>query len=53
MYFYPSCFFVFFKLGQKQRELDRLQKQNSLLKDQLEDALGREQSAREGYVLQV
>lgn len=41
------------QLGQKQRELDRLQKQNSLLKDQLEDALGREQSAREGYVLQA
>uniref|UniRef100_A0A3Q1GUU2 Myosin phosphatase Rho interacting protein n=1 Tax=Acanthochromis polyacanthus TaxID=80966 RepID=A0A3Q1GUU2_9TELE len=40
------------ELGQKQKELDRLQKQNNLLKEQLEDALGREQSAREGYVLQ-
>ncbi|XP_047464231.1 centromere-associated protein E isoform X2 [Mugil cephalus] len=40
------------ELGQKQRELDKLQKQNNLLKEQLEDALGREQSAREGYVLQ-
>ncbi|XP_047464237.1 myosin phosphatase Rho-interacting protein isoform X8 [Mugil cephalus] len=41
------------ELGQKQRELDKLQKQNNLLKEQLEDALGREQSAREGYVLQA
>uniref|UniRef100_A0A673BXY8 Myosin phosphatase Rho interacting protein n=1 Tax=Sphaeramia orbicularis TaxID=375764 RepID=A0A673BXY8_9TELE len=41
------------ELGQKQKELDRLQKQNNLLKEQLEDALGREQNAREGYVLQV
>uniref|UniRef100_A0A672FH50 Myosin phosphatase Rho interacting protein n=1 Tax=Salarias fasciatus TaxID=181472 RepID=A0A672FH50_SALFA len=41
------------ELGQKQKELDRLQKQNNLLKEQLEDALGREHSAREGYVLQV
>ncbi|XP_038592217.1 centromere-associated protein E isoform X3 [Micropterus salmoides] len=40
------------ELGQKQKELDQLQKQNSVLKEQLEDALGREQSAREGYVLQ-
>ncbi|XP_042363914.1 early endosome antigen 1 isoform X2 [Plectropomus leopardus] len=40
------------ELGQKQQELDRLQKQNNDLKEQLEDALGREQSAREGYVLQ-
>ncbi|XP_040922370.1 centromere-associated protein E isoform X3 [Toxotes jaculatrix] len=40
------------ELGQKQKELDRLQKQNNLLKEQLEDALGREHSAREGYVLQ-
>ncbi|XP_023197050.1 early endosome antigen 1-like isoform X3 [Xiphophorus maculatus] len=40
------------ELGQKQKELDRLQEQNSLLKEQLEDALGREQSAREGYILQ-
>lgn len=41
------------QLGQKQKELDQLQKQNSVLKEQLESALGREQSAREGYVLQV
>ncbi|XP_036936346.1 myosin phosphatase Rho-interacting protein isoform X6 [Acanthopagrus latus] len=41
------------ELGQKQKELDRLQKQNNLLKEQLENALGREQSAREGYVLQA
>uniref|UniRef100_A0A3Q2Q5W0 Myosin phosphatase Rho interacting protein n=1 Tax=Fundulus heteroclitus TaxID=8078 RepID=A0A3Q2Q5W0_FUNHE len=40
------------ELGQKQRELDQLQEQNNLLKEQLEDALGREHSAREGYVLQ-
>ncbi|XP_035521628.1 myosin phosphatase Rho-interacting protein isoform X7 [Morone saxatilis] len=41
------------ELGQKQKELDRLQKQNNVLKEQLENALGREQSAREGYVLQA
>ncbi|XP_067345063.1 myosin phosphatase Rho-interacting protein isoform X11 [Channa argus] len=41
------------ELGQKQKEMDQLQKQNSLLKEQLEDALEREQSAREGYVLQA
>ncbi|XP_060884894.1 GRIP and coiled-coil domain-containing protein 2 isoform X4 [Labrus mixtus] len=40
------------ELGQKQKELDCLQKQNNALKEQLEDALGREQSARDGYVLQ-
>ncbi|XP_029933134.1 myosin phosphatase Rho-interacting protein isoform X5 [Myripristis murdjan] len=40
------------ELGQKQKELDRLQEQNNLLQEQLEDARGREQSAREGYVLQ-
>nr|XP_019938720.1 PREDICTED: centrosome-associated protein CEP250-like isoform X3 [Paralichthys olivaceus] len=40
------------ELGQKQKELDQLQKQNNILKEQLEDALGREHSAREGYVLQ-
>lgn len=45
------CFFV--QLGQKQKELDRLQRQNNVLKEQLDDALGREQSAREGYILQV
>uniref|UniRef100_A0A8C6L429 Myosin phosphatase Rho interacting protein n=1 Tax=Nothobranchius furzeri TaxID=105023 RepID=A0A8C6L429_NOTFU len=41
------------ELGQKQKELDHLQQQNNFLKEQLEDALGREQNAREGYVLQV
>uniref|UniRef100_A0A3Q3IBP8 PH domain-containing protein n=1 Tax=Monopterus albus TaxID=43700 RepID=A0A3Q3IBP8_MONAL len=41
------------ELGQKQKELDQLQEQNNLLKEQLEDALGREQSAREGYILQA
>ncbi|KAM3859551.1 LOW QUALITY PROTEIN: myosin phosphatase Rho-interacting protein [Diretmus argenteus] len=40
------------ELGQKQKELDRLQEQNSLLQEQLQDARGREHSAREGYVLQ-
>nr|XP_057917452.1 plectin isoform X2 [Doryrhamphus excisus] len=40
------------ELGQKQKELDQLQRQNRLLKEQLEDALGKEHSAREGYVLQ-
>ncbi|XP_033974823.1 myosin phosphatase Rho-interacting protein isoform X5 [Trematomus bernacchii] len=41
------------ELGEKQQELDRLQKQNYVLKEQLEDALGREHSARQGYVLQA
>lgn len=41
------------QLGQKQKELERLQKENNVLKEQLENALGREQNAREGYVLQV
>ncbi|XP_047232961.1 centromere-associated protein E isoform X3 [Girardinichthys multiradiatus] len=40
------------ELGQKQKELDRLQEQNNLLKEQLDDAVGREQRARQGYVLQ-
>ncbi|XP_061611204.1 centrosome-associated protein CEP250 isoform X4 [Phyllopteryx taeniolatus] len=40
------------ELGQKQKELDQLQRQNSMLKEQLDDALGREKSARDGYVLQ-
>lgn len=43
----------FVQLGQKQKELERLQKENNVLKEQLENALGREQNAREGYVLQV
>ncbi|XP_068610973.1 rootletin [Brachionichthys hirsutus] len=41
------------ELGQKQKELDKLQKQNNVLKERLENALGREQNAREGYVLQT
>ncbi|KAK7118798.1 hypothetical protein R3I94_022337 [Phoxinus phoxinus] len=40
------------ELGQAQRELARLQQQNSVLQEQLLDARGREQNAREGYVLQ-
>ncbi|XP_073797237.1 myosin phosphatase Rho-interacting protein isoform X9 [Danio rerio] len=40
------------ELGQAQKELARLQEQNSILQDQLQDARGREQNAREGYVLQ-
>uniref|UniRef100_A0A673J462 PH domain-containing protein n=1 Tax=Sinocyclocheilus rhinocerous TaxID=307959 RepID=A0A673J462_9TELE len=41
------------ELGQAQRDLARLQQQNSILQEQLQDARGREQSAREGYVLQA
>lgn len=41
------------ELGQAQRELARLQQQNSILQEQFQDARGREQSAREGYVLQA
>uniref|UniRef100_A0A3P8XUS3 PH domain-containing protein n=1 Tax=Esox lucius TaxID=8010 RepID=A0A3P8XUS3_ESOLU len=41
------------ELGQTQKELARLQEQNTLLQEQLEDARGREHSAREGYVLQA
>uniref|UniRef100_A0A671RBL1 Centrosome-associated protein CEP250-like n=1 Tax=Sinocyclocheilus anshuiensis TaxID=1608454 RepID=A0A671RBL1_9TELE len=41
------------ELGQAQRDLARLQQQNSILQEQLQDAHGREQSAREGYVLQA
>ncbi|XP_058622131.1 centrosome-associated protein CEP250 isoform X2 [Onychostoma macrolepis] len=40
------------ELGQAQRELARLQQQNSILQEQLQDARGREQNAREGYVRQ-
>ncbi|MGH0119592.1 UNVERIFIED_CONTAM: hypothetical protein FKN15_056860 [Acipenser sinensis] len=39
--------------GQTQRELSRLQQENHLLQEQLEEARGREHSAREGYVLQT
>ncbi|XP_051738094.1 myosin phosphatase Rho-interacting protein isoform X10 [Ctenopharyngodon idella] len=41
------------ELGQAQRELARLQQQNTVLQEQLQDARGREQNAREGYVLQA
>ncbi|XP_036405869.1 myosin phosphatase Rho-interacting protein isoform X9 [Megalops cyprinoides] len=41
------------ELEQTQKELAKLQEQNSLLQAQLQDARGREQSAREGYVLQA
>uniref|UniRef100_A0A8C1Z9L4 Myosin phosphatase Rho interacting protein n=1 Tax=Cyprinus carpio TaxID=7962 RepID=A0A8C1Z9L4_CYPCA len=41
------------ELGQAQRDLARLQQQNSILQEQLQDARGREQNAREGYVLQA
>ncbi|KAB0401128.1 hypothetical protein E2I00_011470, partial [Balaenoptera physalus] len=40
-------------LEQSQKEASDLLEQNRLLQDQLRVALGREQSAREGYVLQV
>ncbi|XP_023674889.2 uncharacterized protein [Paramormyrops kingsleyae] len=40
------------ELEQTQKELARLQEQNNLLQEQLQDARGREQNAREGYVLQ-
>lgn len=45
--------FVSFQLEQKQKEALELLEQNRHLQDQLKVALGREQSAREGYVLQV
>ncbi|XP_053419196.1 myosin phosphatase Rho-interacting protein isoform X2 [Nycticebus coucang] len=41
------------ELEQSQREASDLLEQNRLLQDQLRVALGREQSAREGYVLQT
>ncbi|XP_066544900.1 myosin phosphatase Rho-interacting protein isoform X5 [Amia ocellicauda] len=41
------------ELEQTQKELAKLQEQNSLLQDQLKEARGRELSAREGYVLQA
>ncbi|XP_051925274.1 trichohyalin isoform X2 [Hippocampus zosterae] len=40
------------ELGQKQKVLEQLQRQNSVFQEQLEDALAREESARHGYVLQ-
>uniref|UniRef100_A0A8C1GXP5 Myosin phosphatase Rho interacting protein n=1 Tax=Cyprinus carpio TaxID=7962 RepID=A0A8C1GXP5_CYPCA len=39
--------------SQAQRDLARFQQQNSILQEQLQDARGREQNAREGYVLQA
>lgn len=44
---------VSLQLEQKQKEALELLEQNRHLQDQLKVALGREQSAREGYVLQV
>ncbi|XP_037664509.1 myosin phosphatase Rho-interacting protein isoform X3 [Choloepus didactylus] len=41
------------ELEQSQKEASDLLEQNRLLRDQLRVALGREQSAREGYVLQT
>uniref|UniRef100_G3TRD7 Myosin phosphatase Rho-interacting protein n=1 Tax=Loxodonta africana TaxID=9785 RepID=G3TRD7_LOXAF len=41
------------ELEQSQKEASELLEQNRLLQDQLRVALGREQSAREGYVLQT
>ncbi|XP_045149241.1 myosin phosphatase Rho-interacting protein [Echinops telfairi] len=41
------------ELEQSQKEASELLEQNRLLQDQLRMALGREQSAREGYVLQT
>ncbi|XP_058891656.1 myosin phosphatase Rho-interacting protein-like isoform X2 [Acipenser ruthenus] len=41
------------ELGQTQRELSRLQQENHLLQEQLEESRSREHSAREGYVLQA
>ncbi|XP_049730728.1 myosin phosphatase Rho-interacting protein isoform X6 [Elephas maximus indicus] len=41
------------RLEQSQKEASELLEQNRLLQDQLRVALGREQSAREGYVLQT
>lgn len=59
-YCHPICevyvfFFFYFhqQLEQSQKEASDLLEQNRLLQDQLRVALGREQSAREGYVLQV
>ncbi|XP_056593905.1 golgin subfamily A member 4 isoform X3 [Triplophysa dalaica] len=40
------------ELGQAQRELARLQQQNSILQEQLQDSRKREQNGREGYILQ-
>lgn len=45
--------FISLQLEQKQKEALELLEQNRHLQDQLKVALGREQSAREGYVLQV
>ncbi|NWI12248.1 MPRIP protein, partial [Crypturellus soui] len=45
--------FIFHQLEQKQKEALELLEQNRHLQDELKVALGREQSAREGYVLQT
>lgn len=50
---WPLSLFVSLQLEQKQKEALELLEQNRHLQDQLKVALGREQSAREGYVLQV
>lgn len=47
------CVYFHQQLEQSQKEASDLLEQNRLLQDQLRVALGREQSAREGYVLQV
>ncbi|MGH0137459.1 UNVERIFIED_CONTAM: hypothetical protein FKN15_024601 [Acipenser sinensis] len=41
------------ELGQTQRELSRLQQENHLLQEQLEESRSREHSPREGYILQT
>ncbi|XP_046888775.1 uncharacterized protein si:ch73-103b11.2 isoform X7 [Hypomesus transpacificus] len=40
------------ELDQTQKELAKLQEQNSVLQEQLQDSRGRELNARDGYVLQ-
>ena len=47
------CVCVFVQLDQTQKELAKLQEQNSVLQEQLQDSRGRELNARDGYVLQV
>ena len=52
-HFVTKCVSLCPQLEQSQKEASDLLEQNRLLQDQLRVALGREQSAREGYVLQV
>lgn len=52
-HFAYKCLSLCPQLEQSQKEASDLLEQNRLLQDQLRVALGREQSAREGYVLQV